>query len=120
VTRDRGAPAGQERESRLTATWVAGGFGLLGAVLGSLITLLVSRQNPNRANALLVRDEFRTAVEYASAVITFQKTEMDRWYGTHDKDPGFATAGDSFEIKNAYSTSTRSLAVGILLWCCSS
>jgi hypothetical protein len=76
-------------ESRMeAATLVAGAFGLLGAVLGALITLLVSRQNAKQAKELLLRNEFRTAVvEYASAVITFQKTEMDRWHATHGNEP---------------------------------
>jgi uncharacterized small protein (DUF1192 family) len=69
----------------MTAALVAGAFGLLGTVLGFVITIRAARENADRADkrahAALIRDEFRLAVvEFASAALTSLTAEMDRWH----------------------------------------
>jgi hypothetical protein len=69
----------------MTTALVAGVFGLLGTVLGSVIAIRAARENADRvdrrAREVIVRGEYRSSVvSFASAVLEYQLAEMDRWH----------------------------------------
>jgi hypothetical protein len=77
---------------RMTTAAIAGGFGLVGTLLGSVIAFWAARQTAERADrralGLVARGEYRLAVtQFASAALAYQQAAMNRWHARRDGNP---------------------------------
>lgn len=72
----------------MSTTLVAGLFGLVGTLIGGVLTIWTARvtadRSQQRAREEQQRQEYRSAViEFATALGAYRQAELDRWYARH-------------------------------------
>ncbi len=81
----------------MTTALTAGLLGLLGTVIGAVVTTWTAREtavrSDRRAWLEARRQEYRSAVtQFASALLSYRVAERDRWYARHEEGRDETTA----------------------------